>query len=359
MGISFREYLEARTMAIRAQGLAMILCHRAGMKRREFIAVLGGAAAAWPLAGFAQQIDRVRRVGVLVNSAENDPEKQSELAAFRARLEELGWTEGRNIQFDYRWTDGRFDRLDPYAAELISLSPDAVLATNAPTLVALQKATRSIPLVFVQVVDPVSEAFVPSLSHPGGNITGFTHFEHTIGGKWLQLIKEIAPRVNKVAVIWNPNNVSVNGFMLKIKEAAPSLAVEAVEAHVQNPAEIDHAIAALAQEPNTGLIVPPDFTTVVNRAQITALAARNNLPTIYPFRLFVTSGGLMSYGINLREMYVKAASYFDRILRGEKPSDLPVQTPTKYELIINVKVAKALGLDVPTNLLFTADEVVE
>jgi putative ABC transport system substrate-binding protein len=345
------------TLSIRTQP-----AHWAGdhhMKRREFITVLGGAAAAWPLAGLGQQIDRVRRVGVLVNSSENDPEKQSELGAFRARLAELGWIEGRNIQFDYRWTDGRFDRLSSYAAELIGLSPDAVLATNAPTLVALQKETRSVPLVFVQVVDPVTEAFVPSLANPGGNITGFTHFEHAIGGKWLQLLKEIAPRVNKVIVLWNPKNVSVNGFMLKIKEAAPPLAVETVEAHVQNAADIEHAIAGLAHGSNTGLIVPPDFTTVVNRAQITALTARNNLPAIYPFRLFVTSGGLISYGINLREMYVNAASYFDRILRGEKPADLPVQTPTKYELIINLKVAKALGLDVPTSLLFTADEVIE
>jgi len=213
--------------------------------------------------------------------------------------------------------------------------------------------------VFVQVVDPVTEAFVPSLSHPGGNITGFTHFEHTIGGKWLQLLKEIAPRVNKVAVLWNPNNVSVNGFMLKIKEAAQLLGLEPIEAHVQNAAEIERAITAFSHASNTGLIVPPDFTTVVNRAPIIALAAQQNLPAIYPFRLFVTSGGLISYGINLREMYVKAASYFDRILRGETPAELPVQTPTKYELVVNLKAATALGLTVPPSLLATADEVIE
>ena len=329
------------------------------VRRREFIGLLSGAMATWPFAGRAQQTDRVRRVGVLVNSAETDVEKQSELRAFRARLEELGWSEGRNIRFDYRWTDGRFDRLSPYAAELVDLSPDVILATNAPTLVALQKETRSIPLVFVQVVDPVTEAFVPSLSHPGGNITGFTHFEHTIGGKWLQLLKEIAPSLKKVAVLWNPNNISVNGFMLKIKEAAPSLGLEPIEAHVQNAAEIERAITAFSDASNTGLIVPPDFTTVVNRAPIIALAAQQNLPAIYPFRLFVTSGGLISYGINLREMYVRAASYFDRILRGETPAALPVQAPTKYEMVVNLKAAKALGLTVPSSLLATADEVIE
>ena len=283
------------------------------MRRREFITTLGGAVAtaAWPRAVRAQQIDRVRRIGVLVNSAENDPEKQSELGALRARLEELGWSDGRNIQFDYRWTDGRFERLSIHAAELVGLSPDVILATNAPTLVALQKETRSIPLVFVQIVDPVAEAFVASLSHPGGNITGFTHFEHAIGGKWLQLLKEMAPSVSKVVVLWNPNNVSVNGFMRRIKDAAPLVGVEPIEAHVRNAAEIENAIAA-SSHANTGLIVPPDFTTVVNRAPLIALAAENGLPAIYPFRLFVTSGGLISYGINLREMYVNAASYIDR-----------------------------------------------
>jgi putative ABC transport system substrate-binding protein len=301
----------------------------------------------------------MRRIGVLVNAAENDLTKQAEIGAFRARLEQLGWKEGKNIQFDYRWIDGRFDRLDAYAAELISLSPDAILATNAPTLVALQKATRSIPLVFVQVVDPVAEAFVPSLSKPGGNITGFTHFEHAIGGKWLQLLRGIAPGVNKVAVLWNPSNVSVSGFMTKVREAAAPIGIETVETHVRNAAEIESAIAAFPREPTTGLIIPPDFTTVVNRASIIASTARLRLPAIYPFRLFAAEGGLISYGINLREMYAKAASYFDRILRGENPADLPVQAPTKYDLVINMKVAKALGLHVPNDLLVAADELIE
>jgi putative ABC transport system substrate-binding protein len=329
------------------------------VRRREFIRLFGAAAATWPLAGRAQQTDRMRRVGVLVNAAESDLEKKTELGGFRARLEELGWSEGRNIQFDYRWTDGRFDRLSTYAAELVSLSPDAILATNAPTLAALQKETHSIPLVFVQVVDPVSEAFVPSLASPGGNITGFTHFEHAIGGKWLQLLKEMAPRVKKAAVLWNPKNVSVNGFVPKIREAARSRVVETIEVHVQNADEIESAIEGFAHAPNVGLIIPPDFTTVVNRLPLITLAALNNLPVIYPFRLFVTSGGLISYGINLREMYVNAATYFDRVLRGEKPADLPVQTPTKYELVINLRVAKALGLRVPDALLSTADELIE
>ena len=329
------------------------------MRRREFIGLLGIAATTWPLAGSAQPSEPMRRIGVLVNAAESDPAKQLELAAFQKRLAELGWSEGTNIRFDYRWTDGRFDRLKAYAAELVSLSPDAILATNAPTLAALQKATRTIPLVFVQVVDPVQEAFVPSLSAPGGNITGFTHFEHAIGGKWLQLLKEIAPRVERVAVLWNPKNISVNGFMPKIRQSASLRAVETIEAHVENAADIKSAIATLAHASNVGLIVPPDFTTVVNRDAVIASAAEHQLPVIYPFRLFVSGGGLISYGNNLREMYVNAASYFDRILRGEDPAQLPIQTPTRYELAINVKVAKALDLHIPNVLLATADELIE
>jgi putative ABC transport system substrate-binding protein len=329
------------------------------VRRRNFIGLLGAAAATWPLTGGAQPKKPMKRVGVLVNAAESDPAKQSELSAFRARLTELGWHEGNNIQFDYRWTDGRFDLLDIYAAELVSISPNVIFATNAPTLAALQKATRTIPLVFVQVVDPVQEAFVPSLSAPGGNITGFTHFEHSIGGKWLQLLKEVAPGVERVNVLWNPKNISVNGFMPKIREAASSRAIETIEAHVESVADIEAVIATLADAPDVGLIVPPDFTTVVNRQVIIALAAKHKLPVIYPFRLFVTGGGLISYGINLREMYVKAASYFDRILRGEDPAHLPVQTPTKYELVINVKAAKALALHLPNDLLAIADELIE
>jgi putative ABC transport system substrate-binding protein len=329
------------------------------VRRREFIGLLGSAAATWPLAGHAQQTDRMRRIGVLVNAAENDLEKQAELGGFRAQLEKLGWKEGDNVRFDYRWTDGRFDRLSPYAAELVSLSPDAILATNAPTLVALQQATRSIPLVFVQVVDPVSEAFVPSLAKPGGNITGFTHFEHAIGGKWLQLLKEMAPDIKKVAVLWNPNNVSVNGFMARINDAASSLGVETIATHVRNADEIDDAVCAFAQVSSIGMIIPPDFTTVVNRVPLIQLATQFQLPVIYPFRLFVASGGLVSYGINLRKMYVEAASYFDRILRGESPADLPVQAPTKYELVINLKAVKALGLHVPNDLLAHAEDLIE
>jgi putative ABC transport system substrate-binding protein len=329
------------------------------MRRRDFIIVIANGAVAWPLAARAQQTDQMRRVGLLVNAAESDLEKQSEIGAFRAGLEALGWSEGRNIRFDYRWTAGRFDRLSTYARELVSLAPDVLLATNGPTLVALQGETKSIPIVFVQIIDPVAERYVRSLAHPGGNITGFTHFEHAIGGKWLQLLKEIAPHVIKVAVIWNPNNVAVNGFMRTIKEAAPSIAVEPIEAHVQNAVEIENVIAAFAHRSNIGFIVPPDFTTVVNRSPIIASAARYKLPAIYPFRLFVTDGGLMSYGINLREMYVRSASYVDRILRGERPGDLPVQAPTKYELVINLKAAKALGLDVPPTLLAIADEIIE
>jgi putative tryptophan/tyrosine transport system substrate-binding protein len=301
----------------------------------------------------------LRRVGVFVNSVESDPAKQSELAAFRARLEELGWSEGQNIRFDYRWTDGNFNMLREYAKELVGASPDVILATNAPTLEALRAETQSIPLVFAQIVDPVGNGFVPSLSHPGGNITGFTHFEHTIAGKWLQLLKEVTPNITHVAVIWNPNNITVNGFMLKIKAAAVQFSVEPIEVHVQNAFEIEHTFAELAHTPNIGLIVPPDFTTVVNRSSIITSAARYNMPAIYPFRLFAVSGGLMSYGINLRTMYIETASYIDRILRGEKPGDLPVQAPTKYELVINQKTARALGLEIPDSLLSTADDLLD
>lgn len=329
------------------------------MKRREVLGLLSTAAAIWPLAGRAQQTDRMRRVGVLVNAAQNDDAKQSELSAFRDRLAQLGWSEGRNVQFEYRFTDGRFDRLSAYAAELVNLSPDAILATNAPTLVALQKASRSIPIIFVQVVDPVSEAFVASLAKPGGNITGFTHFEHAIGSKWLQLLKEIAPGIKKVAVLWNPNNVSVNGFITKIREAASSLAVEIIATHVRNADEIDSAITAFAELSSIGVIIPPDFTTVVNRVPLIQLAAQCHLPVIYPFRLFAASGGLVSYGINLREMYAKSATYVDRILRGANPADLPVQAPTKYELVINLKATRELGLHIPNDLLATADELIE
>jgi putative ABC transport system substrate-binding protein len=329
------------------------------VKRREVLGLLSTAAAIWPLAGRAQQTDRMRRVGVLVNAAQNDDAKQSELSAFRDRLAQLGWSEGRNVQFEYRFTDGRFDRLSAYAAELVNLSPDAILATNAPTLVALQKASRSIPIIFVQVVDPVSEAFVASLAKPGGNITGFTHFEHAIGSKWLQLLKEIAPGIKKVAVLWNPNNVSVNGFITKIREAASSLAVEIIATHVRNADEIDSAITAFAELSSIGVIIPPDFTTVVNRVPLIQLAAQCHLPVIYPFRLFAASGGLVSYGINLREMYAKSATYVDRILRGANPADLPVQAPTKYELVINLKATRELGLHIPNDLLATADELIE
>jgi len=329
------------------------------MRRREFIGLLASAAATWPLAARAQNAGDVRRIGILVNATESDLEKQAELATFRAGLEKLGWTEGHNVRFEYRWTAGSFERLNVYADELIALAPDAILATNAPTLDALRKRTRTIPIIFVQVVDPVGESYVASLARPGGNVTGFTHFEHAIAGKWMQLLKDIAPRVNKVAVVWNPNNVSVNGFMRWIWVDAPSSGLEPIEVHVRNAADIETAIARLSQTPNVGLIVPPDFTTVVNRAPLIALAARHNLPAIYPFRLFADADGLISYGINLRQMYGRAASYFHRVLQGEAPGELPVQAPDRYELVVNLKAAKALGLEVPDNLIAIADDLIE
>jgi len=329
------------------------------MRRREFITLVSGAALAWPLAPHAQQSDQMRRVGVLVNAAENDRDKQFEISEFRQRLKDLGWTEGGNIRLDIRWTAGDFELAHRFAAELVSLSPDAILATNAPTLEAVRKETSTIPLVFVQVSDPIANGVVSSLAHPGGSITGFTHFEYAIGGKWLGLLKEIAPNIVKVAVIWNPKNTSVNRFFSEIKTAAPSFAIEPIAVHVQNAAEIEHAINAFAHEPNLGLIVPPDFTTVINRAPIIALAARYNLPAIYPFRLFVKDGGLLSYGVDLPEVYRQAASYVDRILRGEKPGDLPVQTPNKIELVVSLKAANAMGLTIPEEVLTIVDEAIE
>ena len=329
------------------------------LRRREFITHLGGAAVAFPLVARAQQPERVKKIGVFMFSDTTDVEAHKRLTAFQQRLQQLGWTDGRSIRIDYRWAAGELDRMRVYAAELVSLAPDAILATNGPTLEALRQETRTVPMVFVAIPDPIAGGYVASLAHPGGNITGFTHFEYAIGGKWLEMLKEIAPRVTKVAVIWNPKNVSVNGYWPVIEAAAPSFAVEPIATHVQNAAEIERAIDSLAHESNVGLIVSPDFTTTVHRELIIALAARYQFPAIYPFRYFVADGGLVSYGINLSEVYRQAASYIDRILRGEKPGDLPVQTPTKFELVVNLKTAKALGLDVPLFFQQRADEVIE
>ena len=337
-----------------------------GQNRRDFITLLGGAAAAWPLAARAQQSDRMRRISVVMVIAESDPDARPRVSAFEQRLNELGWTVGRNVRIDYRWpapatagTLSDFDRMSVHVKDLAEANPDAILATGTPTVAALKTATSTVPIVFVQLADPVGSGVVAGLARPGGNITGFTNFEYSIGGKWLEVLKEIAPRVGRVLFMLNPKNAAWPGFFQAIESAASSFNVEVASADVSDAPAIERAIAAFARQPNGGLIVQPDQVTVVHRELITTLAAQNRLPAVYPFRSFATSGGLVSYGIDVPNVYRQAAGYVDRILRGEKPGDLPVQAPTKYELVINLKTAKTLGLTVPPTLLALADEVIE
>ena len=329
------------------------------MRRRDFIKVIAGSAAAWPLAASAQQPERMRRIGVLMNLAADDPEGQTRIAAFRQGLQTLGWEEGRNAHIDYRWTGGALDRMRAYAIELLGLKPDVILAGNSLTLEAVRKETSTTPIVFVQIVDPVTSGYVVSLAHPGGNITGFTNFERPIIGKWMELLKQIAPRVTRIAAMYNPDNASWRANFPEIKATALQLAMEPISAAVRNAADIEKAVDALAREPNGCLLVLPDNTTAVHRKLIISLADSEHLPAIYPFRFFVMDGGLMSYGIDEIDMFRRAASYIDRILKGAKPTDLPIQAPTKFELTINLKTAKALGLVVSSSLLATADEVIE
>ncbi len=328
------------------------------MRRREFITLLGGAAAAWPLAARAQQPNGVRRIGVLIALAESDPEAQARAAAFRDGLQKLGWTEGHNIRIDYRWAADA-DHLLAYAAELVGLAPDVIVGNSSALVAALQRATGTIPIVFAQVADPVGQGFVASLARPGGNITGFATTAATFSVKWLELLKEIAPRVTRVAVIYDPANPNWAGYLRGIEARAPLFGVQLSATRVRNAEEIERAIDALARETNGGLIVGSSSLTGVHRELIIALAARHRLPAVYQFRYFVTSGGLASYGIDNIDLFRRAASYVDRILKGEKPGDLPVQYATKFELVINLKTAKALGLDPPVTLLARTDEVIE
>ena len=328
------------------------------MKRREFITLLGGAAAAWPLAARAQQGERMRRIGVLMHLAPDDLEGQSRLAAFLQGLQQLGLTDGRNMRIDTRWGASDADRRR-YAAELVAFAPDVILASTSLAMVALQHATRTVPIVFVNVADPVGAGFVDSLARPGGNVTGFAMFEYSMSGKWLELLKEIAPRVTRVAVIRDPANPAGIGQFAVIQSVAPSFGVELSPVDVRDVGEIERAVTAFARSPNDGLIVTGSALAAVHRNLIVTLAARHRLPAVYPFRFFVTGGGLISYGPDTIDQYRHAAGYVDRILKGEKPADLPVQAPTKYELVINLKTAKALGLDVPPMLLARADEVIE
>jgi putative tryptophan/tyrosine transport system substrate-binding protein len=329
------------------------------MTRREFIRLLGGVAAAWPLAARAQQAERIRRIGVLMNLAADDPEAPTRIAAFAQGLGEFGWNVDRNARIEYRWGSGDAERIRREAAELVALAPDVILSSGSPSVAALQRATGRVSIVFVQVVDPVGSGFVDSLARPGGNITGFSVFEYGISGKWLELLKEIAPRVTQAAVLRDLALASGSGQLGAIQSVAPSLGVELRPIGVGDAGEIERAVAAFARSANGGLIVTGSTLTTVHRELIVGLAARHRLPAVYPFRFFATSGGLISYGPDSISPYRRAASYVDRILRGEKPAELPVQAPTKYELVINIKTAKALGTDVPETLLARADEVIE
>ncbi len=326
----------------------MTLSLREHMRRREFITLLGGAAAAWPLAARAQQGERVRHIGVLMPLAADDLEGKARVAAFAEGLQQLGWTDGRNVRIDTRWGAGDADRYRRYAAELVALAPDVILAATSLAVGRLQEATQTIPIVFVQVADPVGAGFVDSLARPGGNFTGFTLFEYGISGKWMELLKEIAPAVTRVA-----------GQLGAIQSVAPSFGVELSPIGVRDVGEIERGISTFARGSNGGLIVTATTQATVHRDLIIALTARHLLPAVYSDRVFVTGGGLISYGPDRIDPYRRAAGYVDRILKGEKPADLPVQAPTKYELVINLKTAQALGIEIPTSLLARADEVIE
>ena len=329
------------------------------MRRREFITLLGGAAT-WPLAARAQT-ERMRRIGVLMGYAEGDVEGQSYLAAFREGLQKLGWVEYRNTRFDARWaTADDAEARQRFAKELVALQPDLILSNNTPTTAALLQQTRAIPIVFATVSDPVDSGFVASLAQPGGNVTGFQTAVGSLAGKWLELLKEIAPSVSRVAFLFSRATASyAEAYLNPFKAAAASLAVEAIAAPVHDISELESVVAAQARAPSGGLIVMPDSFTDVHRAEITSLAARYSLPAVYPRRIFAELGGLLSYGVDQFDNYRRAASYVDRILKGERPSELPVQAPIKFELVINLKAAKALGLDVPVHLQQRADEVIE
>jgi len=329
------------------------------IRRREFVTLLGGAAAAWPLAARAQQAERVRRIGAFISLAAGDAEGRARLTAFVQGLQDLGWNDGRNVRVDTRWSVGDAEGNRSYAAELVALTPDVILASGGTVMAPLHHATRTVPIVFTQVGDPVGAGFVESLARPGGNATGFTNFEYGIGAKWLELLKQIAPGLTRAAVLRDPTLIAGIGQLGAIQSVAPSFGVELRPLNVREAGEIERAVTAFARSSNGGLIVLSGALAIGHRELITTLALRHRLPAVYPARSFVASGGLISYGPDSIDPHRRAAGYVDRILKGEKPADLPVQAPTKYELIINLKTAKVLGLDVSHNLLARADEVIE
>jgi putative tryptophan/tyrosine transport system substrate-binding protein len=330
------------------------------MRRREFITLLGGAAA-WPLTARAQQAgEQIPRIGMLQPLAASDADAQRRVSAFQRRLQELGWTDGRNVRIDYHWAPGDTARIRAEAAQLVGSRPDVIVGVSTPVVTALRAETNTIPILFVQVIDPVAAGFVASLGRPGGNLTGVTNFEFTMGSKWLELLKEISPQLARVAVLYNPKTAPYASSLLRsIEAAAPSFAMAPTDTPVQDAAETKHAIDVFAQKSNGGLLVLPDASTALHRNLIIAQAAQHLLPAMYPFRYFAASGGLVSYGIDTADAFRQIASYADRTLRGAKPDELPVQAPNKFELVINLKTAKTLSLTVPLTLQASADEVIE
>jgi putative ABC transport system substrate-binding protein len=330
----------------------------ASIARRAFIAGLGGAAA-WPLAAHAQQGERMRRIGALIAGDENDPVAKPLVSAFTQALADLGWTDGRNVRMDLRWWHDDINRIRALAQELVGSQPDIIVTGTTPATVALQRETRAIPIVFATVGDPVASSIVPRLDRPGGNVTGFANLEATLGGKWLELLTEIAPGLKRAAIMFNPDIATASAFMPSLETAARSLKVMPIMAPVHSDIEIETAIVALGREPGGGLVVMPDVFTLGHRASIISAAARNNVPAIYTLSEFAGDGGLLSYGVDQVDIWRRAASYVDRILRGAKPGDLPVQFPTKFEMVVNRKTATALGLAVPPSIMLRATEVVE
>jgi ABC-type uncharacterized transport system substrate-binding protein len=330
------------------------------VQRRSFLTLLGTSAAAWPLAARAQQAGGMRRIGVLMSASENDPEFQAFLTAFREGLQKVGWAEGRNLRIEYRWASLDAESMQRFAKELVALKPDLILAQNTLATAAALQQTRTVPTIFASVSDPIGSGFVASFPRPGGNVTGFMNMEASLAGKWLELLKEIAPRVARVAFLFNPVTAPFFDYYLNpFKAAAASLALEATAAPVRDVSELESAVAAQARMPNGGFVVMPDTFLLVHRTEITSLAARYRLPAVYSRRHFAEVGGLLSYGDDLTDNYRRAAIYADRILKGIKPSELPVQAPVKFELVVNLKTAKALGLEVPSSFYWRADEVID
>jgi putative ABC transport system substrate-binding protein len=329
------------------------------MRRRDFITLIGSTAAAWPRAAHAQQPERVRRIGVLMSFGANDPEAQSRAAAFENGLRQLGWVRGHNLSIEYRWADNS-DVLRTYATELVGMAPDLILVNSTPAIAALQEQRQAVPIVFTQVTDPVGEGLVLNLAHPGGHVTGFTSFEFSIGTKWLEMLKEVAPRVMRVALIFNPETAPfAELFWRPVEAAAPSFAIVAISAGAPTFADLERMVDKFAREPNGSLMVLPDVSTLNYREALIGLAARHRLPTVYPFRIFAANGGLLSYGTDVNDVFRRVASYVDRLLKGADPGKLPIQSPNKYELVINLKTAKALDLELPPKLLALANEVIE